>query len=125
MQIQTDNLFLSVNTMNNIDKNMIATNFIAECNKMENNRVNQLTRIASEQDCYEAMNNADYWETYCLEKNDVATLDLLRKTVWEAIEAYDKKHFNLCLNRLVNSGAIIQKMMEIVSNEQNQKQIDA
>lgn len=103
---------------------MIATNFITECNKIENNRVNQMTRIATEQDCYEAMNNADYWETCCLEKNNAAALDLLRKTVWEAIEAYDKKHFNLCLNRLANSGAIIQKMMEIVSNEQNQKQID-
>ena len=67
--------------MNNIDKNTIATNFIVECNKIENNRVNQMMRIASEQDCYEAMNNADYWETCCLEKNNAAALDLLRKAV--------------------------------------------
>lgn len=103
--------------MNDIDKNMIAIDFVAECNKTEDNRVNEMTRIASEQDCYEAMNNAAYWETHNSETDDNTALNLLRKTVWEAIEAYDKKHYKFCLNRLANSGAIIQKMMEIVSNE--------
>ena len=101
--------------MNNIDKNMLAIHFIAECNEHEYKHIN---RIASEQDCYEAMNNADYWETHNLETDDNTALDLLRKTVWEAIEAYDRKYYKTCLNRLANSGAIIQKMMEIVSNEE-------
>lgn len=91
--------------------------FIDGCNKLENNCVRAMKRIANEQDCYEAMSNSDYWETRCAEDGDVAALDLLRKTVWEAIEAYDKKYYKSCLNRLANSGAIIRKMMGIVSNE--------